>query len=44
LKEKSEIPTMVKRYHEIKNFSPEKYNRSINDFVNDLLEKGKVEK
>ena len=44
LREKSEIPTLLEKYYAIKNTVPEKYNRSINVFVNDLLEKGKVEK
>ena len=44
LKGKSEISTMLKKYHEIKNSAPTKYNRSINNFVNDLLVKGKVAK
>ena len=39
---KSEITTLSKKYNEIKNVKPEKYNRSISDFVNDLLEKGEV--
>ena len=42
LEGKNEIPTMLKKYHEIKNSSSRKYNRSINNFVNDLLVKGKV--
>ena len=44
LRGKSEIPTLQTKYKEIKNTVPEKYNRSINIFVNDLLEKSKVEK
>jgi hypothetical protein len=43
LKGKNEIPTLLEKYNTLKNIVPEKYNRSINVFVNDLLEKGKVE-
>ena len=42
LNEKNEIPRMLEKYHEIKSHKPEKYNRSIKVFVNDLLEKSKV--
>ena len=43
LKGKNEIPTLLEKYNALQNIVPEKYNRSINVFVNDLLEKGKVE-
>lgn len=41
---KSDITNLLNKYDEIKSLAPEKYNRSINDFVNDLLIKGKVNK
>lgn len=37
-----EIPSFLNKYNEIKDSSPEKHNRSIKDFVNDLLEKGNI--
>lgn len=41
LKGKNGIPDMLKEYHKIKNKAPEKYNRSISNFVDDLLVKGR---
>ena len=41
---KNGIPHLVKKYNEIKNLAPQRYNRSIKVFVNDLLEKGGVNK
>lgn len=42
LRGKREIPSLLEKYNEIKNLPPQKYNRSINDFVSDLLDKGEV--
>ena len=40
LRGKNETSAMIKEYDRIKNTATEKNNRSIKDFVNDLLEKG----
>lgn len=39
LRGKNETSAMIKEYDRIKNTATEKNNRSIKDFVNDLLEK-----